>query len=235
MLLITSGCSFSEYRTLTKTWPKHLAEKIGYKHQPLGLSSQGNGLIMRKLIHYIESNDIIPEETLVAIMWSGPSRQDFFNSCVKNISKNINNDVLENPTYLDKTHEGGWVIMNHHWEDLYSKTYYNYFSDPVYYQLLTLEYILHTQWYLERKNIPYIMMCYTNEVFSHDCTNHPELFHLYNQIDFTKFVDIKGCYEWCLTKTNILFVNNDNHPTEDHYEVFTDEVIIPYLKIRGLY
>lgn len=236
MFLISGGCSFSEcYSDYTKTWPIHLSRFLKCQHKSLALGSQGNGLIMRKLIHYIETVKHLYKDTLVAIMWSGPGRHDVFKSDIKNLECYSKDDsIMQNPTFIDTTHPGGWVITNHHWKDFYSKTYHDVFYDPIESQLKTVEYMLHTQWYLERKSIPYVMMCYTSHTLDADFLVHPEVLYLYKQLDLTKFADTTGCYEWCKENTNISFPEHDNHPNTEQHRLYTENVIIPHLKSRGI-
>ena len=79
MQLITGGCSFSDLLFFDKerTWPYWVEQKL----QPdsvhhVGFSSQGNGLISRRVLYTVQRN--LKEDTLVCIMWSGPTRAEYY-------------------------------------------------------------------------------------------------------------------------------------------------------------
>ena len=87
-VLITSGCSFSE-TLVEETWPIHLqrmlVDETNFSAQnlmSLGLGSQGNGLISRKIIHGVHEQLKVrkPEDILACIMWSGPTRHEQYSS-----------------------------------------------------------------------------------------------------------------------------------------------------------
>lgn len=234
-LLITSGCSFSDVSFMNcKTWPLILTDLLTeYKTLHLGKSSNGNGLISRRLIHSIadalknnKSSDI-----LVGVMWSGPARYDFYNegSEYKNTKPVIY--TIENPTgFVNETKN--WIVYNHLWDDNITPncaTYYKKFYDPIYGQITTIEHVLRTQWFLEKHNIKYFMSTYKSEVFSSEFINHPEVEYLYKQIDFDKFLPIIGQLEWCMEHTDLELPKN-RHPSSEQNKKFTDEIIIPFLK-----
>jgi len=235
MILLTSGCSFSE--CISKhidTWPRHLAKTLSVEHYSCAIGSQGNGLISRRLLYKCEEllQTYSASELLVGVMWSGPSRSDFYLS--ERVTIDSTDGTMENPTSFQPRDNGGWIIMNHHWQDKFSAQYYNTFYDPIYSQWQTLEYILHTQWYLERKNVKYFMATFTNEVLP-PLEHPPQLGWLYNQIDFSKFVSSIGCMEWCRncgtkqTEKLPYF-----HPSTEQHGEYVEKVIFPYLQQNKL-
>lgn len=232
-MLITSGCSFSDYRH--GTWPNHL-DKLLTEHTPnhLGLMSQGNGIISRKLIYKVtellKKNNA--DELLVGIMWSGPHRYDYYNTFyhrdIKNPIDSI--DQIENPTGF-VNNEKNWIILNGHWDNVSCKLYYKFFHDPVFGYVTTMEHILRTQWFLEKHNIKYFMTTYTDEVFDMSFISNPEVEYLYRQINFDTFLPVSSEYEWCRDFSNIKFpVDGDKHPGTEQHKAFTEQVIIPFLK-----
>ena len=239
MILITSGCSFSEcISDHIDTWPLHLQKFLDCEHHSCALGSQGNGLIMRKALYkcneLLKNND--PQDLLVGIMWSGPARSDFYSDAKLKFENS--EGWQKNPTSFIPYDKGGWVIMNHHWNLKLSKIWYENYYNSTYAQWQTLEYILHTQWYLEKHNIKYFMMCYTNEVFPIKFENHSQLKWMYEQVNFSKFISKEGCMEWCKKYGTYPVFLQDNtlgfHPTTEQHSEYTQKVIIPYLQENNL-
>lgn len=228
--LITGGCSFSEcISPWIETWPKHLANFLKeHKHTSTAMSSQGNGLISRRIIYQVSealkttnSNDI-----LVGIMWSGPDREDFYFTKSPAVVKE--DDYMENPTRFVSDSVGSWLIINHHWKTALAQNYYRHFHDMVGQYIYSCEHILRTQWFLKMHNIKYFMTTYTNKVFNK--TTHLDVKHLYDQIDFAQFLPVAGEYEWCKEFSGLSFpVEGDIHPSSEQHRLFTEQVIMPFL------
>jgi len=233
-ILVTSGCSFSQ--TITKrhqNWPRFLEKEINPKQFiSKGLGSQGNGLISRSIIyevHELLSQGIDSNDILVGIMWSGPNRSEYYWDKEERGGEwrsKYHDGWMTNPANFNPNdRNGGWIITNPWWDS--TKTYYKYFHDDTYGQILTLEHILRTQWFLEKHNIKYFMMNYMNETFEY--INKDACLHLRDQIDWTKFISTQGCYEWCLL-TNPDYLDDTSHPSAEGSENYTKEIIIPYLE-----
>jgi hypothetical protein len=201
--------------------------------------SQGNGIISRSIIYQV--NELLKttpsDDILVGVMWSGPTRHDFYQRNVS-LGKNVDN-YLQNPTGFipDKNY---WVILNQHWVNNYAKNYYGALFDFMGCYIYTYEHILRTQWFLEKHNIKYFMTTYTGEIF--DWSDHitpdegeedeESIKHLYDQIDFEYFLPaVIGEYEWCRDHSGLPFPRpNDNHPGPEQHLEFTKQVIMPFLK-----
>ena len=232
-LLITGGCSFSECISINiSTWPKHLANILSDRqHISTAMGSQGNGLISRKLIYQIQRR-IPTDDLLVGVIWSGPDRHDFYLNRKLSL---INEDKwMENPTNVIEESPGGWVITNPWWSNEYSKDYYKIFHDSVGQLVYSYEHILRLQLLLEKHNIKYFMGTYTNEVFPEYRIRHPEVKYLYDMIDRSKFLPVEGVYEWCRDYSKLDFpVPDDPHPSSEQHGLFTQEVIVPFLKEKN--
>lgn len=237
-LLITGGCSFSEcISTHIDTWPRHIARLYPqYKHISTGVSSQGNGLISRRIIyevdyqlkHGINSNDI-----LVCIMWSGYNRFDTYKEWTDNEYVNDFENSRENPTSFVRgaTHKG-WYIFNPWWTNRWNQIYYKEFSTQVMSKVQTLEHILRTQWFLKQNNVKYVMTTYMADVLS--SMNHIETQFLYDMIDHDKFLPIDGLYEWVKENSIYDFPNkNDPHPGTEQHKEFVTKVLHPFLIEKG--
>ena len=73
--LIVNGCSFT-YET-PESWATHLRWALDVPfYRNLAFSGAGNRYICDSTIEYLESNNFVPEDTLVVVMWSGVGRQD---------------------------------------------------------------------------------------------------------------------------------------------------------------
>jgi hypothetical protein len=196
-----------------------------------GMGSQGNGLISRKVIYEVieELKTTRPEDMLVGVMWSGPSRHDFYHS--DSVYFSINEPWMENPTKFAKDTPGNWAILNHHWRNNYSRNYYTTFYDHEGSIIYSLEHILRVQWFLKQYNIKYFMSTYTSEVLPEHAKSHPELSYLYNQIDMDNFLPVIGEYEWCKENMpNDFPIPGDPHPGIKQHTAFTEQIILPFLK-----
>lgn len=249
--LITAGCSFTETITGVETWPMHLIQRMqGYELVSKGMGSQGNGLISRSVIYEVTNKlkQTTSENIIAGIMWSGPNRHESHISIDRVPASPWKNDDnwIVNPTGFIEGYNT-WEIINHWWTRPKSKLYYKEFHDPIGDYIQTLEHILRTQWFLEKHNIKYFMSTFTSEVIpevlksidnaasegaekflEHNKRKYNELIHLYELIDFSKFLPISGMHEWAKQTGLPLMPNNAIHPTPKQHEMFVDKVILPF-------
>lgn len=237
--LIASGCSFTFEPW---NWPTFVANKFNLELRNVGMASQGNGLIARKLIYEVnKALDLYnPDEILVGVMWSGTDRHEFYkeesidSKSWGNYPKDYND--VKNPTNVVDG-KLNWYILNHHWTNKESTTYYKNFHTVVQGMVLSLEHILRVQLFLEKMGIKYFMSSYLDIFSDASLMNNDEISYLYKNINLNSFLPVKGCHEW--VKEN--YSNNGGfnepdekgyigiHPTEFGHKKFTDEVIIPHL------
>ena len=237
--LLVSGCSFTfEHHC----WPGYVAEEFNLEEINVGMGGAGNGLISKRLISTCEEllEHTPAEDIIVGIMWSGIDRHHQYitekrDNKVYHENGALDN-VLENPTWAGDKKEKNWLIFNP-WtlQSNERDIYYKYIHTDVQSQTRTLEYILMTQWYLEKNNIKYFMSTY-KDIFSPYTYNfdsaHPDVFYLYNQINFDKFLKVDGCLEWVQENYPVKGFPEawDDHPNTFGYEKFANEVINPYIK-----
>ena len=237
-VLITSGCSFTETvhpksRLNGRSWADHLAIALGteYQHVNVAQRSHGNGLISRSLIWAVTDalKNYNPKDILVGIMWSGPWRHDFFVDTTP--AMKISDDAyVRNPTNFVDNSKGGWVICNHSWTNPVSTAYYNMFWSETGSLIYTLEHILRTQWFLERLGIKYFMSTHTQFVFVDPAQcQMPDTKYLYDQIDFSKFVPVKGEHEW-VRETLDSSLKLHEHPSTEHHKQFCHQVVLPFIE-----
>lgn len=235
--LVVSGCSFTFENW---NWPTYTAQSLSTELTNVGMGSQGNGIIARKLIFALKQllKTENPENIIVGVMWSGVDRHDEYISVkghhtAPNMSKWRNvNGFMENPTSITAhDYRKNWVIMNPHWEDEYSTTWYRTFHSYVGSWVKTLESILLVQYFCKEKGIEYFMTTYM-DIFKDFDKNDLDLSYLYEEIDFEKFIPISGCYEW--VKQNCgkegLPEGYGIHPTPYGHQKFNEDVIIPFLR-----
>lgn len=239
-VLITGGCSFSEVRNNpTETWPVHLANILkDYDSVHTGMSSQGNGIISRKVIYEVQKaiqNGLEPRNILVGIMWSSPNRFDIFSDSTPPGYTDKDNKELgiyENPTrFVEENLDKQWYIFNHNWQKTYfNQTYYKLYHNETMHMILTIEHILRVQWFLKSLGVRYFMTCYTSKVFLDESIAHPEVKYLYDLVDFKNFLPVKGEYEWCRDSSKFEFPDpTDLHPGSNQHKDFTETVIYPWM------
>jgi hypothetical protein len=234
-IFVSAGCSFSKKIGPNNVpWNDYLANYCNpIKHISKGLGSAGNGFISRSVIYEVSKllKDTNPKNIVVGIMWSGPIRQEFYWDNAEREHKwddGIDNEWFKLPANFKENDNGSWIRLPSIWNT--SDTYYKHFYDSTHGQITTLEHVLRTQWFLDKHNIQYFMLQYMDETFAKK--DLPQCKHLTEQIDWTKFVTNIGCYEW-VTNKDLRLIDETNHPTTEAHELFTNEVILPYLNAKN--
>jgi len=245
-ILITSGCSFTFYDW---NWHGHLSKKLNLQSLNSGVVSQGNGLISRKIIHSVSENlnKYKSDEIILGVMWSGIDRNELYKSNNKKVmwgwenTKNIDPRIM-NPTSIVSGFNN-WHIINHHWTNKESLIFYQNFHNHISSMVYTLEHILRTQHFLDKMGVNYFMTTYMDIFNDLELLIHPEIEYLYQLIDFSKFLPVKGCHEWVKehysNEGGFNAPDNDGyigiHPTSFGHEKFVEEVILPYIKENKLF
>lgn len=243
MILVTGGCSFSEpISPWITTWPKHLENNLTVTSaHHTGLGCAGNGLISRSVIYKVtqllkENNG---KDILVGIMWSGPNRHEVFidkeditEPIIHGMTVPDGNGAVFNPyNFMDTQDNNVWLLLHpHNNDDSISRAYYKHLHNSEGSYINTLEHILRTQWFLQCNGIKYFMTTYTGEVLPEKLSTLDSTKHLYNQLDFQKFLPVQGEYEWCRDQSGLEFpIKNDQHPSTDQHLLFVEKVILPFL------
>lgn len=231
-ILITGGCSFAELESgIIDTWPKHLNNNLeNYHHISTGIGSIGNGLISRRVLYQVQKNLQHADNMIVGISWSGPNRADFY----MNLPPDMGNFTdTKNPNSVVENYNN-WIIMNPWWDHSLIQNYYTNFHDSIAQLVYSYEHILRLQWFLNQHNIKYFMTTMDGQTFPEKHISHHEVKHLYNLIDWTKFLPVTGIYEWCRDFSNLEFpVKGDSHPSSQQHGLFTSNIIILFLKEKG--
>lgn len=237
--LISGGDSFTEVPAFgAENWPVHLENYLKIPSIHTGLATVGNGFIYKKIIHELSKIEQ-KENVLVGIMWSTPNRQMFYHRKDLYLPSERKSDKLKFfpknklvPLKIAGEHAHWLTHPNTEWE--YNKFYYNYFYDEIGSYIETIQHILHTQWYLKLHNIKYFMTCITGDLSDKQLpVNHPDIEYLYNQIDFSNWINLEGMMEFNKLSKLPTKAPNDLHPSTEQSKLFTEQVIIPHLKNKG--
>jgi hypothetical protein len=234
--LIASGCSFTHQPW---SWAYKLKEINEYNLLNVAMPCQGNNIIAQKVLYNVSQQLKIKrkEDILVGVMWSGVDREDFFMYDVNRL-ENIDG-WEENPTNIIEGQKN-WVIMNSNWDNPIARLWYENFHTYVGAMIDTLKNVLLTQLFLEKNNIKYFMTTYMNifDTIKEDILFNPEVEYIYKMINFDNFLPVDGCYEWvkinCKEKGfNLVDLNGGidiHHPNDYGHEMFTKDIIVPFLK-----
>jgi len=194
-------------------------------------------MISRQVMYAVEQalKSHSATDILVGLFWSVADRHEFYND--QRVIEFVDQTHWGNPTSLDRYVPSSrtkkhWVLINPHYTKTYSETYYRMFHNSIDSVIKTCEHVLRTQWYLQKHGIRYFMSTFTQETFRK--LDHPEVSWLYNQIDHDVFLPVKGIYEWAVESSGMKFETDDLiHPTTAQNQLFTDQVIWPFLKERN--
>ena len=242
-ILVTAGCSFSQVPNADTTWPVHLQKALSFNQVLyLGQGAAGNGIISRRVIYHVSQLLKInrPENILVGIMWSGRDRMEVYSK------KEIPHHAIEsgsayrNPVPI--ANERNFYLLNNHWDDESTKTFFKYFYNDEYATILTLEHILRTQWYLKQNKVNYFMCQYHYACLPNPKLRGPDIHllenedisALYNNIDFSNWIyephrPFNNMWSYA-TETGLPFARPpDPHPATEHHQLFVRDHVLPFL------
>lgn len=239
-----------------ETWVSPLAKIFGASIYNYGMNSSGNSLISRKAIFGVSQllkKGVDPKDILCGVEWSGPDRHDFMLESQREIDDRLllmgkplfKKDIHPlNRAWADKFAPGNamWLILNAAWADAdpFADLYYNNFFSRVGGKTNTLEKILATQHYLESVGVKYFFTVMSEDTLLLENDFKEDVQYLYDLIDFTKFLPIKGMYEWCrdvCLPQGMKWLERERrstgikHPTAEMNRMFTEQVIAPHLGV----
>jgi hypothetical protein len=239
--VIVSGCSFTFEDW---NWPKYLIKHLNVPTRDLinvGMASQGNGLISKKLIYSVnkELENTDSKDLLVGVMWSGVDRVDFHsenNYSSENWGNNGHVSNIQNPTKVAKDRK--WYFINPGWDTLNDphplmESYYRYFHSDIGVLLSTIQSILLVQWYLKERGVKYFMTTYLDIFggYPKELMESEEIKYMFNLIDHERFLPVSGCYEYLRDNfpEGVPSGKGGNHPYESGHQYFTENIILPFL------
>lgn len=266
-ILLTSGCSFTENN---ETWPIWTSDMLDLELVNMGMGCQGNGLISKKLMYQVKQllKRVEPQEILVGVMWSEPSRMEWYTEdelTYPMTPETFQNMHQHNPCKFVHNGPGAWLYTNISWMDRTMSTpdiskwatdfYTGRFCNITAMQIRTYEIIMNTQNFLQNLGIDYFMTTFTGKVFLPEDDLNPDITWIKDCIDWTKFLPVDGCLDWCYYNTDLPFNGDDvkpqtvpnqdhvqgewgpysgDHPSPEQHELFSQQVILPFLKDKTL-
>lgn len=248
--LVVNGCSFTSLNRDYKSWSEYVADELNVTtYKNLGMGGAGNHYIAQGTIDYLEHADLDPAETLVLVMWSGPSRKDklvtehWWNHIKNNNYPFGAQFVSEN--YPNEEHNY-WVFSGG------AANSWNY--NPVVKELFEIDYkttdatimckesLVHfkrlTDYFSENKYHykftsflnywkPSFVVDYGEYGLDHHCKHIP----LYQKFDFSNwFFTDNDKNTFGEFATSINEIDGTNHPTGIAHEQFATKFVIPSLK-----
>ena len=236
--IVVGGCSFTK-TTYENEWPLVIARHFNAAvHVNLAESGAGNYFIADSMQNYLRNSSLDPRETLVLIMWSGPSRIDL------TVSDNFYSmtDTLYKAQVTGKNYVfSGGELGNWHSDSLLRPVFESLYKIKNVTALLqdTITSIIQTQNFLEYQGYQYRFMSYVNywqntpEYVSDMDLSYghyaPELVKVSDDEHWIWVNSNKDCfYEYA--KTHQLIGSDGFHPDEQAHQQFARDIIIPQLE-----
>ena len=202
---IAHGCSFTRYNW--PCWPKFVSWFNGNKIiENKGRAGSGNETISRAAINSAMMYENIDH---IYIMWTASDRYEV-------ITKEREPDEsVKKQTYYTWDEDFEWKTWyGGHPEKDKHEYYRKHFWDEEHQYYRTLEHILRTQRFLDKKKIPYTMMLFKEDVIHDNFYSESER-ALYNQIDWGKFLFHKekgGLWEFSQDNYKEYYIPGEAHP-----------------------
>lgn len=203
--IVAHGCSFTRYGW--PCWPAYVPWfKAGITMLNKGRSGSGNETISRAAINSAMKHNQIDH---MYIMWSGTDRYEV-------VTKDKGADEVKGRvTYYVWDEDLQWSTWyGGHPEKDKDEYYRRHFWDEEHQYYRTLEHILRTQMFLDKKEIPYTMMIFKEDVLRGKHYSESER-ALHNQIDWTKFLFYKdngGLWEFAEEHYKEYYIPGESHP-----------------------
>ena len=250
--IIVGGCSFTQG---DQSWATALGRSIPNSViYNTGAGSSGNEMISRRVIHKIEElekeikfND---NNVLVGIMWSSYARNVYYaqtkteydrifsphsykiwkyrndieNYCLKNKSAN--------PHKWPHNDTGVWLQATAGMDYTHHHKFLNNFFNETHETVKTLEHVIRTQLYLEKKKIKYFMVPYMDSWIPKK-VNKIQTEYLMKMIDWNQFLPVTSNHAWIAKESTKPWRNayeNDHHPSYDQHDDFVQKIVMPWLK-----
>jgi hypothetical protein len=188
-------------------WPKFVEWFTSEKMINKGEVGSANETIARKVIESVHTDD--PEH--IYIMWSGPNRYEVWN-------------------------KNGNIKTGGHPESDKHEYFVRHFLDEDHNMYKTLQNILLVQMYLDKKQIPYTMMVWREDIIT-------DKFDIYKDIDWSKFVfygERKGLWEFSEDNFSQYYLSGETHPPPiAHYYwakdiMFRSDILCPQEELTKL-
>jgi hypothetical protein len=245
--LVVSGCSFTETRS--GGWADQVAEKIKFeKFINLAKSGAGNFYIADSLVQCLATEKLVPDETLVLVMWTGITRKDI---CVSEDYFKIL-DKISGVIQYDQCYALSGGIAGTWQADINRSNIFKWFIHPLFDALYkatdyasfshdTLSNMISTKSFLELHGYNYRFMSYVNYWGTGPQQVSPNLdFNIKEFIPNDPLLGLIGdkwiwadnnnmCFYEFAKQKNLL--TDDNfHPSQEGHNLFAKTVILPQLQ-----
>ena len=223
--LLVSGCSFTYTKNINcPSWPCHLRDLGSFDHlHDLSFPGAGNTHIHHSVIWELENNTALtPENTFVAVMWSGYDRDD----------------IIVDPLAIDPTYSGKYQYTDQAWLALTGgvgsrsntivsidaiKKIKNLTSRSVDNYIL----ISSLHHYLTARKFKFVFLEFCTPLSKYDLNFEPTVYlgslaesfrHLVRQVqpNLGDYADVQSI--------------SDRHPQPEHHSEWCQSVLIPYIK-----
>ena len=254
---LVNGCSFTEYVEhpenpdgIHKTWATFLAEQLAVEnHINLASSGAGNDYICQSTVNYLENADLVPEETLVIVMWSGVYRTDFpIHKDWYQHFKSGEHPVCKTDGISHWISSGGFDGGWRHKPSI--KPIFNEFykiTEPVDHCMKSLRHFILLESYLKSRgykflftsyinywqgNLPYYLIR-NNTPGNHQVTADPLIgyhckdYTIFKQFDFSNWFFINDQKDTICEFAHLRYPRGDWHPSYDAHREFAEEIVLP--------
>ena len=233
---IAHGCSFTRYKW--PCWPAYVPWfNGGITMLNKGRSASGNETISRGVINSAMKHSEIDH---VYIMWSGTDRYEV-------VTKEQGVDDRGEMTYRVWDDDFNWSVYYGGHKDsdknyFFRKHFWN--EEHQYYR--TLEHILRTQMFLDRKQVPYTMMLFKKDVLNENFYSESER-AIQKEINWDRFLFYKdkgGLWDFAEDNYKEYYVPGESHPPPiAHYHwvkdvMFQSDTLCPedeYNKLKNYF
>ena len=256
-ILISGGDSFTYGNELAdctlnrfseKTWSGILADQLGMSYDCTAWGGHSNGSIARRTMAACHKHLAQGHDVKVAVMWSFPSRFDFYFRYNTNEyenpwytvtpwTHNIDEDVIKDSFETDQPH-----IFEHYKKNIknmlttglaeFSKTWYKHVGNSGYYETYSsLKDIIFLQDWLKIRNIPYVFTYVDECLFTQEVAGGDDsiITTFRESIDMDKVYNIPEFPGFVIWAKENGYEFGATHPLEKSHEDFTKE-IMPFVE-----
>jgi len=235
---IAGGCSFtSDTQNTKKTWATVVGQEFSF-YKNLASGGAGNYYISSSVIDYLESTNLDPNETLVAVMWSGVGRKDLLISgeyyfWLKKDYPFLASTTEQETYYLFSGGVAASWLDNSETREAFKGSYK--FSDPQSLCNESLFEIIKLKGYLESKRYNYVFTNYfdcwmPDKESGHGgdysigffCKDTP----MYQNLDRTHYWVNNFLGNYAEERSQL---DNTWHPTDECHTSWANEVMLPYI------
>ena len=245
-IIVTSGCSFSDYESPEKTWPSHLQDLTQNKYDNfyhLGACGQGEDYISRSVIckvhQLLKDNNL--DDIFVIVGWSGLQRRSIL---VNNETTNMHWIFKDWKMHKLESMHGNPIGS---WQDFDEE--YQKIQTEEHNIIQSMEHMIRTQDFLRVNNVDYKFFGFNNLFANLDEENfftngrgvridkkYPNTSYLFDIIDWNKWWfhnEFGGLGDWVNDNITDGFDGvgkNTGHPLANSQKLFTEKVVLKWIK-----